>query len=208
MRACTSGACLMVLGLLAGCGGQSPSAPSQSDPPTPSGPGTSTTQSIVAAAMSQAVLNTAMTVSLNGPSRTISFPCANGGSMSMTFDTPTGIVTSGPLTTSSRIEFTDCRNQTVTINGDPAILMEGTYTFGTATGTGTLPSSMISTTRMTGGLRFDAAGVAGRARYDCTTTMSMQIDSNGTPARPTVTSTGTITWEQPLGTVAAMPCGR
>ena len=94
----------------------------------------------------------------------------------------------------------------MTINGDPAVLMEGTYTFGTASGT--LPSSMTSTTRMTGGLRFDAAGVAGGARYDCTTTMSMQIGSNGTPAQPTVTSTGTITWEQPLGTVMVQPCGR
>ena len=206
MRACTSGASLIVLGLLAGCGGQGPSAPSQLTPPTPSGPGTSTTQSIVAAAMSQAVLNTAMTVTVNGPSRTMSFPCADGGLMSMTFDTPASGFTSGTLTTSSRIEFIDCRNQTVTMNGDPAILIDGTYTFGS--GTGTLPSSMTSTTRMTGGLRFDAAGVAGRARYDCTMTMSMQIGSNGTPAQPTVTSTGTITWAQPLGTVAVMPCGR
>ena len=109
---------------------------------------------------------------------------------------------------SSRHEFTDCRTQTVTINGDPAILMEGTYTFGAATGTGNVPSSMTSTTRMTGGLRFDAAGVAGRARYDCTMTTSMQIGSNGPLAPPTLTSSGTITWEQPLGTVRVQPCGR
>jgi hypothetical protein len=206
MRACTSGAFLIVLGLLAGCGGQGPSAPSQLKPPTASGPGTSTTQNIVAAAMSQAVLNTTLTVTLNVQSRTMSFPCADGGSMSMTFDTPSSIATSGPLTTSSRIEFIDCRNQTVTMNGDPAILIDGTYTFGS--GTGTLPSSMTSTTHMTGGLRFDAAGVAGRARYDCTTTMSMQMSSTGPVTQPAVTSSGTITWEQPLGTVMVRPCGR
>ena len=155
--------------------------------------------------MSQAALNTAMTVSVPGSSRTISFPCADGGSMSMTFDNPTGFVTSGPITTSSRIEFTDCRNQTVTINGDPAILMAGTYTFGTASGN--TPSSMTSTTRMTGGLRLDGQAASGRARYDCTTTMSMQMSSTGPVTQPTVTSSGTITWEQPLGTVV-MPCGR
>ena len=95
--------------------------------------------------------------------------------------------------------------QTVTINGDPAILMDGAYTFGH--GHGDTPSSVTATTRMTGGLRFDAAGTAGRARYDCTLMMSMQIGTNGTPAPPTITSSGTITWEQPLGTVAVRPCG-
>jgi hypothetical protein len=61
---------------------------------------------------------------------------------------------------------------------------------------------------MTGGLRFDAAaGTSGRARYDCTMMISMQIGSDGTPAQPTITSSGTITWEQPLGTVAVHSCG-
>ncbi len=118
---------------------------------------------------------------------------------------PDGTVPPAPLTTSSRIEFTDCRSQTVTINGDPAVMMDGTYTF--ATTTGNTPSSMTATTRMTGGLRFDTAGVPGRARYDCTLMMSMQIGSDGTPAQPTITSSGTITWEQPLGTVTVRPCG-
>lgn len=203
MRASLSGAFLIALGLLAGCGGQGPSAPS---PSTPSGSGTSTPQSIVAAAVSQAAMNTAVTVSPDGLSRTFTFPCADGGSTSITFTSTTGTVQSGTFTSSSRIEFTECRDRTVTINGDPAILMEGAYTFGTATG-GT-PSSVTATTRMTGGLRFDAAGTSGRARYDCTMMMSMQIGSNGTPVQPTITSSGTITWEQPLGTVAVRPCGR
>ena len=61
---------------------------------------------------------------------------------------------------------------------------------------------------MTGGLRFDVAGTTGRARYDCTTTISMQIGGPGTPTQPTITSSGTITWKQPLRTAAVMPCGR
>jgi hypothetical protein len=36
--------------------------------------------------------------------------------------------------------------------------------------------------------------------------MSMQI-VNGTPSQPSITSSGTITWEQPLGTVSVRPCG-
>ena len=150
-------------------------------------------------------MNTAMTVSPDGLSRTATFPCKDGGSMSMIFTSPTGAVLSGTFTSSSRIEFTECRSQSVTINGDPAILMDGTYTFGTATGSA--PSSLTATTRMTGGLRFDGAGTPGRARYDCTMTISIQIGSNGTPAQQTNTASGTITWEQPLGTVVVRPCG-
>lgn len=197
MRACSSGAFLIVLALSAGCGGHGLPAPSQL-PPT----GIANTQSIVAAAVNQATVNTAMTASPGGLSRTITIPCADGGSMSMTVS-PTGPVASGTLTSSSRMEFSDCRNQTVTINGDPAIMMDGTYTFVT---TGDTPSSMTAVTRMTGGLRFDSAGTAGRARYDCTMSMSMQF-SDGTPMQPTIAATGTITWEQPLGTVSVRSCG-
>jgi hypothetical protein len=93
----------------------------------------------------------------------------------------------------------------VTINGDPAILIDGTYTFERTTG-GAL-SSMTGTMRMTGGLRFDAPGSSGRVRYDCTMVMSMQIGSDGIPMQPTITSSGTITWEQPPGTVTVHSCG-
>jgi hypothetical protein len=143
-----------------------------------------------------------MTISPDGLSRTLTMPCANGGSMSLTFN-PTGPSSSGTLSSSSRMEFNDCRNGSVTMNGDPAIMMDGTYTFVT---TGDTPSSMTAVTRMTGGLRFDSAGTAGRARYDCTMTMTMTF-SDGTPALPTIASTGTITWEQPLGTVSVRSCG-
>lgn len=204
MRACSSGALLVVLALSAGCGGQGPSAPSQLTPTTSSPLNIAGTQSLVAAAVNQAAMNTAMTVSPDGRSSTVTIPCADGGSISVTMTfSPTSPGTSGPLTSSSRMEFGNCRNQTVTINGDPAIMMDGTYTFVT---TGNTLSSMTALTRMTGGLRFDTAGTAGRARYDCTMTMSMQF-SDGTPMQPTVTATGTITWEQPLGTVSVRSCG-
>lgn len=202
MRTCSFGALLIPLALLLGCGGRGPSAPS-SIPPS-SGPGISTTQSIVAAVLSKAATNTAATISQNGPSRTITFPCADSGSMSTTV-TSAGDITSSAFTSSSRIDFTDCRSQNVTINGDPAILMDGTYTF-ESTASGAV-SGMTATTRMTGGVRFDAAGTSGRARYDCTMLLSMRIGSDGTPGQPTITSSGTITWEQPLGTVTVHSCG-
>ena len=199
MRACYSGACLAVLGLLAGCGGQGPSSPT---PLNPSG-NLLTTSSLVAAAVNQGAAATATTVSPDGLSRSTTIPCASGGSMSITITTPAGGVGSGTVTTSSRLEFNECRNQTVTINGDPAIMMDGTYAFTTVDG---VLSTMTATTRMTGGVRYDTAGVPGRARYDCSTTMNVQFN-NGAPSQPSIASTGTITWEQPLGTVTVRPCG-
>ena len=91
------------------------------------------------------------------------------------------------------------------MNGDPALLIDGSYVFLPATGGP--PSSMTATTRITGGLRFDAGGTAGRARYDCTLTISMQLGSAGSTAPPSIGSSGTITWEQPLGTLAVQSCG-
>jgi len=150
-------------------------------------------------------MTAATSVSPNVLSRTVTFSCPDGGSMSVTATGTTGGLPSGPVTSSSRIEFTACRSQTVTMNGDPAILMDGTYTFAPATGGA--PTSVSATTRMTGGLRFDTAGTPGRARYDCTMMISMQIGSDGTPAQQTFTGSGTITWEQPLGTVTVHSCG-
>jgi hypothetical protein len=66
---------------------------------------------------------------------------------------------------------------------------------------------MTVTMRMTGGLRFEAGATQGRAQYDCTQALSLQF-VNGTPSQPSsITSSGTITWEQPLGTVTVRPCG-
>ncbi len=191
-----------VLGLASGCGGSSPTAPSTVTPPTGASP--ATTQGIVGATLTQA---TGMLVSAapGGLSRVMIQACPGGGSMTMTFSVTTPTGPSGTLTTSSRIEFSDCRSQTVTINGDPYLMMTGEHVFGpVADG---VSSSMTTTMRMTGGLRFDAGGTQGRAQYDCTHVMSMQIGSNGTTTLPSVTSSGTITWEQPLGTVMVRPCG-
>jgi len=155
--------------------------------------------------MNMAALNTAaITASPDGLSRTITSPCAGGGSTSVTFS-GSGPSASGLFTTSSRMDFTDCRSQTVTINGDPAILMDGTYSI--TPGAGTAPSSLSATTHMTGGLRFDAPGTSGRSRYDCTLTYSLQIGSDGAITQPTFTYAGTVTWEQPLGTVTVHACG-
>jgi hypothetical protein len=196
MRASTSGAFLIALGLLTGCGGQSPSAPSSS------GPGASNPLSIVATSVSQAAMTTV--IAPDALSRTLTYSCDGGGSTSITVSS-TGAGQSGPFTSSSRIEFTDCRSQTVTINGDPAILIDGTSTVETATGSN--QKTVTATMRMTGGLRVDAAGTpSGRARYDCTMVMSVQIGSNGIPAQQTFTSSGTITWEQG-GTVTVHSCG-
>jgi hypothetical protein len=204
VRARLSGAFVVALGLTAGCGGQGPSTPSPLAPST-QGTNVSATQTIIAATISQATVNTAMTVSQDGSSPTVTFPCPDGGSMSLTVTSTPGAGASGTFTSSSRVEFTGCRSQTVTIDGDPAVMTEGTYTFSGTPGADA--STLTSTIRMTGGLRFDAGGVAGRARYDCTVTTSMALNGNGTPTPQTVTSSGTLTWEQPLGTVIVRPCG-
>jgi len=93
----------------------------------------------------------------------------------------------------------------VTINGDPYLSMASDYVLSPAGGG--LPPSITATIRTTGGLRFDAGGVQGRAQYNCTPMMSMQLANDGTLPQPSITSTGTITWEQPLGTVTVRSCG-
>ena len=68
-------------------------------------------------------------------------------------------------------------------------------------------SSSASTAHMTGGLRIDAPDSSGRSRYDCTMAMSIRLGGEGTRALATVTWSGTITWEMPLGTVTVHSCG-
>ena len=202
MRARPVIALLSVLGLATGCGGSSPTTPSTVTPPA--GVSADTTQGIVGATLTQA---TGMLVSVapGGLSRVMVQPCPAGGSMTMTFSVTTPTGPSGTLGTSSRIEFSDCRSQTVTIIGDPYLMMTGEHVLGPVVD-GVL-SSMTTTMRTTGGLRFDAGGTQGRAQYDCTRVMSMQIGGNGTTPVASVTSSGTITWEQPIGTVMVRPCG-
>jgi hypothetical protein len=188
---------VILAGLAFGCGGSSPSAPST----VPTGLSPAAAQGIIGAALTQA---TSMLVSAtpDGVSRVIT--CPDGGSLAVSIDAATPADPSGTVTTSSRIEFSDCRSQTVTINGDPYLAMTGEDVF-VRGADGTL-SSMTATMRRTGGLRFDGGGTQGRARYDCTDVMTLQF-LNGNPSQTTITSTGTISWEQPLGTVTVRPCG-
>jgi len=202
MRADRLLAPLVIAGLAVACGGSSPSAPSTVTPPTGSSP--AATQAIIAATVTQAT-NALVSVTPDGLSRAVTFPCPSGGSMTLTVNVTTPTGPSGTLTTSTRNEFNDCRSQTVTINGDPYLALAGEHVM--VRGADGVTSSVTSTVRITGGLRFDDGATQGRVRYDCTQMMSLQI-VNGTPSQPSVTSSGTITWEQPLGTVTSHQCGR
>jgi hypothetical protein len=201
MRAHRLCASFILAGFAAGCGGSSPSAPSTVTPP--GNVSTAATQGIVGAMVTQA---TGMLVSVtpDGLSRTITQPCPDGGSMTLTINVTMPAGQSGTVSTSTRTELSDCRSQTVTMNGDPYLTMAAEHTL--VRGADGAMSSMTSTMRMTGGLRFNTGATQGRARYDCTSLMSMQI-VNGTPSQPSITASGTITWEQPLGTVSVRPCG-
>src|SRR5262245_53010791 len=199
MRAQGIGAPLIAAALTAGCGGSSPSAPSTASPPANISP--AVTQGIVGATLTQATsaLLNPMPV---GSSTTIT--CPGGGSMTVTTNVT---LPSGPaaiLTTSTRTEFNDCRSQTVTMNGDPYLTMAGEHVF--VRGADGLTTGVTTTLHMTGGVRFDAGGTQGHARYDCTEVMSLQL-VNGAPSQPSISSSGTITWEQPLGSVTVRPCG-
>lgn len=200
MRAHRFLAPLILAGLAAGCGGSTPSTPSTVTPPTSVGP--AATQGIVAATLTQAA-SAVVTAAPDG-SKVITYPCPSGGSMTMTINVTTPAGLTGTLTSSTRTDFNDCRSQTVTMTGDPYLMIAGEHVF--VRGADGVLSSVTGTIRITGGLRVDDGGTQGRARYDCTQVMSVQI-VNGTPSQPSITSSGTITWEQPLGTVTVRPCG-
>ena len=108
------------------------------------------------------------------------------------------------IVSTSRTEFNDCKSQDVIMRGDPYLQTTGEHTFGPIVG-GALASS-TATMRTTGGLRFDANGKQGRAQYNCTQVMTIQFTGTNTP-QVSITSSGTITWEQPLGTLTVRPCG-
>ncbi len=135
------------------------------------------------------------------------FACPGGGNITTTFAfppapvlTPDGTVSSFILT--GRTEFNDCRSQSVTMRGDPAIIYSTEFKSGGRTSVAA-PSTM--TTTITGAIRVDSNGAESRVRYDCVSTWVVQLE---TPASPTVTSSGTITWEAPVGTVVrTIPCG-
>jgi len=198
MRAHGLGAPLIAAALMAGCGGSSPSAPSTASPPASVNPAEA--QGIVGATLTRAT--SVLLSATPGPSSVI--PCPGGGSMTMTTNVTLPADPSETLTTSTRAEFNECRSQTVTINGDPYLAMAGEHAI--VHGADGLILGVTTTLRTTGGLRFDAGGTQGRARYDCTLVSSAPV-VNGTPSQPSISSSGTITWEQPLGTVTVRPCG-
>ena len=79
---------------------------------------------------------------------------------------------------SSRIEFRDCKNQTVTLNGDPYLETSAEHSFPTPSGTG---GDSISTIRTTGGMRIDTGGVQGRVQFNCTIDRERQPGDRAAP---------------------------
>ena len=191
-------ALLVCLSLAAGCG-ESPSSPS-----SVSSASSLAAESAVMSAMAQAMSQTALFGRTTGDTpNTFTMACPGGGSMVMTMS-PLPQQPGNVLRTSSRIEFHDCRNQAVTINGDPYLDTSMEFSFSTpAGGTG----DSVSTMRTTGGMRVNSNGVQGRVQFNCTTTVSISMSSGSTP-QISVSSSGTTTFEQPLGsTPVVRPCG-
>lgn len=154
-------------------------------------------------AMSQAVGQMALAGPVTGgTSNTITVPCPGGGSMVMTMNP-------GQLgdvyRSSSRIEFRDCRNGSITMNGDPYLdsSMEGSFA---SLGGGTSGTSVLKMTT-TGGMRMSSNGIQGRVGFNCTTTVTMTSTGAAQP-QVSISSSGTMTFEQPLGsTPVTRPCG-
>jgi hypothetical protein len=155
-------------------------------------------------AMSQAMSQVALAGRTTGDApNTFTVPCAGGGAMVMTMNPlpPQGNV----FRSSSRIEFRECRNQTVTINGDPYLDTSIDLSFSSPGGL--VSGDSVSTMRTTGGLRINSNGVQGRVQFNCTTTVSISM-VNGSSPQISVSSSGTMTFEQPIGsTPVVRACG-
>jgi hypothetical protein len=136
---------------------------------------------------------------------TVTLPCPEGGSITATYSGTLPPDLNTPIATTSTIAFDDCQTQGVIVRGDPSLLTKGEHTFGPIVG-GTLGSANARM-QTTGGLRFETNGTHGRAQYDCTMAIAIQFVPAG-PPQISVTSTGTIAWEQPLGTpIRSVACG-
>lgn len=187
------------LGLLvAGCGGSgSPAAPSTTSPAvTTSSSAAASTQSLVTAAVSGAsALALTGTGGMNTP---VQSACPNGGSVTFTFSNPSTL-NGSTMTVNGRMEFNNCQSQGVTIQGDPYLQMSGTYSMPVSSGSATTASA---SQHMAGALRFTADGEQGRAQYDCSYAMTIQMGS-GAP-QVSMVATGTMAWEQPLGSTPVM----
>lgn len=186
-------ALLISLSLVAGCGG-SPSSPS----PT-SGTSSASVESAVRSAMTQAMTQ----IAINGrsPGDPFTSPCDGGGSIVMTM-TPLPQQQPNVFGASIRIEYRDCTRQAITINGDP--YLESTMQSSAALGTG---GPTVMTMQTIGGLRITSNGVQGRVQFNCSTTSTITVAAGSTP-QVSISSSGTITFEQPLGsTPVVRPCG-
>jgi hypothetical protein len=188
---------LVTVTLAAGCG-DSPSSPSPVSTQS-----SQAAEAAVMSAMTQAMSQVAMFGRTSGgTSNPVTMPCAGGGSMLMTLG-PTTSLPGNVFQSSSRIEFRDCRNQNVTLNGDPYLETSAEHSLSALGGTN---GDSTSTIRTTGGVRMDNGGVQGRMQFNCTMTVTIRV-VNGTPSF-SVTSAGTTTFEMPLGsTPVARPCG-
>ena len=189
---------LVSVSLAAGCGG-SPSSPS-----SVSATSSLAAELAVTSAMTQAMSQLAIVGRAGGDTpNTFTMPCPAGGSTVMTWN-QLPLQQSNIYRSSSRIEFRDCKNQTGTVNGDPYLETSAEHSFPSPMGTG---GDSVSTLRTTGGLRIDTGGTQGRVQLDCTMTVSVHSVTGSTP-QMSLTSTGTITIEQPLGsTPVVRPCG-
>ena len=179
----------------AGCSGS---------PASPSPGSTQATEAAVMSAMTQAMRQLSIVAPTGGGApHTFTMPCPGGGSIVMTFTTTPLQTQTNVFRSSSRMEYQECRNNMVTINGDPYLERTSEHSFPTI---GNPTGESSSTHRTTGGMRIDSGGVRGRAQFDCTMTANVRF-VNGTP-QVSLTSSGTITLEQPLGsTPVVRPCG-
>jgi hypothetical protein len=130
--------------------------------------------------------------------------------MTLTFESPVppaDRTTPSTFRTTSRMEPRDCRYGTTTVNGDPYIQMSSEHVTTGSLVAGTISGS-TSTMRTTGGLRFETNGVQGRAKYDCTDVLTITYPTTpGGSLQISRQSSGTVTWEQPLGSPVVRPCG-
>ena len=196
MRGSRLSAILLGIAFAPGCGG-SPSEPSSTT--------TSATETFVIGAVTQAVSQAAIVAPGSDVPNTITFPCPDGGSITSTHHGTLPPNLDSTIATSSRTEFNDCKSQNVIVRGDPYLLTTGEHTFGPIVD-GRV-SSAHATMRTTGGLRFETNGTLGRAQYNCTMAIAIQFANSG-PPQVSVTPTGEIEWEQPLGTpVRRVACG-
>ena len=84
--------------------------------------------------------------------------------------------------------------------------MDTAIEFSFSTPPGGTGGDSVSTLRTTGGVRVDN-GVQGRVQFNCTTTVSISMANPSSP-QVSVASSGTTTFEQPLGsTPVVRPCG-